>query len=76
MIENINFKVSVRCMTYNQAPYIEDAMNGFCMQQTDFPFVCNVMDDASADGEQDFIRKYLEEHFDLDEKNLIKKEEI
>ena len=75
MIENINFKVSVRCMTYNQAAYIEDAMNGFCMQQTDFPFVCNVMDDASTDGEQNVIRKYLEEHFDLDEKNLIKKEE-
>lgn len=75
MTENINFKVSVRCMTYNQAVYIEDAMNGFCMQQTDFPFVCNVMDDASTDGEQDVIRKYLDEHFDLDEKNLIKKEE-
>lgn len=75
MIENINFKVSVRCMTYNQAAYIEDAMNGFCMQQTDFPFVCNVMDDASTDGEQNVIRKYLEEHFDLDEKDLIKKEE-
>lgn len=75
MIMNIDFKVSVRCMTYNQAAYIEDAMNGFCMQQTDFPFVCNVMDDASTDGEQEIIYKYLDSHFDLEENNLIKKEE-
>lgn len=38
-------KVCVRSITYNQASYIEDAMNGFCMQQTSFPFVCAVIDD-------------------------------
>lgn len=75
MIMNIDFKVSVRCMTYNQAAYIEDAMNGFCMQQTDFPFVCNVMDDASTDGEQEIIYKYLDSHFDLEENTLVKKDE-
>ncbi len=74
-MEDIIFKVSVRCMTYNQAEYIEDAMNGFCMQQTDFPFVCIVMDDASNDGEQKVIQKYLKSHFDLDDKNLSKKKE-
>ena len=26
-------------MTFNHASYINDAMNGFCMQQTNFPFV-------------------------------------
>ena len=75
MIMNIDCKVSIRCMTYNQAAYIEDAMNGFCMQQTDFPFVCNVMDDASTDGEQNVIEKYLECHFDLDDNTLAKKDE-
>ena len=74
-MNEIDFKVSVRCMTYNQAEYIEDAMNGFCMQQTAFPFVCNVMDDASTDGEQDVIQNYLEAHFYLDDKSRFKKEE-
>lgn len=59
-----HFKVRIQCMTYNQAPYIEDAMNGFCMQQTDFPFLAVVVDDASTDGEPEVIKKYLAEHFD------------
>lgn len=59
------FKVRVDCMTFNHSKYITDAMNGFTMQQTDFPFVCTIVDDASTDGEQDVIRKYVEQHFDL-----------
>ena len=47
-----DFTVCVRCMTYNQSKYIEDAMNGFTIQQTDFPFVCCIVDDASTNGEQ------------------------
>ena len=59
-----HFKVRIQCMTYNHAPYIVDAMNGFCMQQTDFPFLAVVVDDASTDGEPEVIKNYLEEHFD------------
>ena len=72
---NNGFKVSVRCATYNQAAYIEDAMNGFCIQHTAFPFVCFIMDDASTDGEQEVIQNYLESHFDLDDNNFSKTEE-
>lgn len=72
---NINFLVRVSCMTFNHAPYIEDAMNGFCMQETTFPFVCTIMDDASTDGEPEVIKKYLQEHFDLDNKELVRNEE-
>lgn len=75
MESNIEFKVSVRCMTYNQADYIEDAMNGFCMQKTDFHFICNIIDDASTDGEQAVITKYLETHFDLNDNSIVKKDE-
>ncbi len=66
------FKVCVRCFTYNQSNYITDALNGFCMQQTDFPFVCCVVDDASTDGEQEVIRKYLLENFVLEDSNVSK----
>lgn len=63
-MEYPKFKVCVRCFTFNQAKYIEDTMNGFVMQQTDFPFVCCIVDDASTDGEQKVIKKYMDMHFD------------
>ncbi|MBP3785021.1 MAG: hypothetical protein J6I32_00175 [Bacteroidaceae bacterium] len=63
------------CVTFNQAPYIVDAMNGFTMQQTTFPFVCTIVDDASTDGEPEVIRQYLQEHFDLDDKSVVHHEE-
>ena len=61
------FKVCCRCFTFNQAKYITDAMNGFTMQQTSFPFVCTIVDDASIDGEQEVICKYVEDNFDFSE---------
>lgn len=60
----MNFLVRVICSTYNHAPYITDAMKGFVMQQTSFPFVCIIVDDASTDGEPEVIKKYLDENFD------------
>jgi len=57
--------VCIRCITYNHAPYIEDAMNGFCMQQTTFPYVAVIIDDASTDGEPEVIKAYLDKHFDM-----------
>ena len=58
-----SFLVIVKCMTFNHHAYIEDAMNGFCMQKTSFPYLCIVMDDCSTDGEQEVIKKYVDEHF-------------
>ena len=66
-MEYPKFKVCCRCFTFNQAKYITEAMNGFTMQQTSFPFVCTIVDDASTDGEQEVIRKYVEDNFDLSE---------
>ncbi len=57
------YMVGVRCMTYNQSAYITDAMNGFCIQQTSFPFLAIVMDDASTDGEQAVIEDYIKGNF-------------
>ena len=67
--------VCVRCFTFNHAPYIVDAMNGFCMQQTNFPFVCTIIDDASTDGEQEVIHNYLQEHFDLKDDSITRNKE-
>lgn len=67
--------VRVRCITYNHAKYIEDTMNGFCMQKTTFPFICTIIDDASTDGEQEIIKKFLLEHFDLDNQDIVRNEE-
>ena len=59
------YKLRITCATYNHASYIEDAMNGFCMQKTNFPFLAIIFDDASTDSEADVIRKYLNDHFEM-----------
>lgn len=64
-----NFKVCVRSFTFNQSAYITDTMNGFVLQQTTYPFVCCIVDDASTDGEQEVIRKYFNENFNLEDKD-------
>lgn len=65
MESNTNFLVGICCVTYNHRNYIVDAMNGFTMQQTNFPFVAVIVDDASTDGEPEVINNYIEENFDL-----------
>lgn len=50
--------VSVVCHTYNHEKFIEDALNGFLMQETTFPFEIIVHDDASQDGTQKIIKQY------------------
>jgi len=73
--EKYQWMVYVSCTTYNHVPYIVDAMNGFIMQETNFPFVCGIIDDDSTDGEQEVIKKYLNENFDLEDKNIARHEE-
>ena len=55
-------KVVVLSITYNHSQYVEETLKGFAMQQTDFPFLCCVFDDASTDGEQDVLRRWVDEH--------------
>lgn len=59
------YKVGVFCITYNHAAYIKDAMNGFCLQETTFPFVVVIINDASPDGEQAVIQSYLDDNFNM-----------
>ncbi len=74
-MEKISYKVAVKCFTYNHSQYIEKAMDGFCMQQTSFPYVCCIVDDCSTDGEQDVIKKYIQEHFDMEDQSVSRNEE-
>lgn len=67
----INYKVQARSLTYNQAKYIEDALNGFAIQQTNFPFVCLVIDDCSTDGEQEVIKAWMERECDMDKAEYV-----
>lgn len=54
-----DYKVLVKCTTFNQAKYIEDSLHGFEIQQTSFPFVCVIIDDASTDGEQRVLYSWM-----------------
>lgn len=67
--------VLVRCFTYNQSAYINDAMKGFVMQRTDFPFVVAIVDDASTDGEQEDIRRFMTEEFELSDASVAYEKE-
>lgn len=69
------YMVCTICATYNHAPYIVDALNGFCMQETSFPVVSVIIDDASQDEEQEVIKTYLQDNFDLKNKEIVRQEE-
>lgn len=68
------YKVCVICQTYNQASFITDTMNGFCIQKTTFPVVYCVIDDASTDGEPLIIQKFIEDNFKTEGTDYIEKE--
>lgn len=50
--------VSVYCITYNHENYIGQAIEGFLMQQTNFPVQIFIHDDASTDKTVSIIREY------------------
>lgn len=55
-------KLSVICLTYNHAKFIRQALDGFVMQKTNFPFEVIIHDDASTDGTADIIREYEQKY--------------
>lgn len=66
--EKVNFKesskplVSICCLTYNHKHCVEDALAGFLMQKTDFPFEIIVCDDASTDSTAQIVKKYSDRY--------------
>lgn len=59
------YLVAIRCITYNHEKYLADALEGFVMQKTNFPFVAIVHDDASTDGTAAILRQYAEKYPDI-----------
>lgn len=57
--------VSIRCITYNHAPYIRQCLEGFVMQKTNFRFQAVVHDDASTDGTTEIVKEYAEKYPDI-----------
>ena len=57
--------VSICCLAYNHGGYIEDALKGFLIQSTNFPFEILIHDDASIDRTADIIREYESAYPDI-----------
>lgn len=55
-------KVSVVCLAYNQEKYIRQALDGFVMQKTNFPFEVVIHDDASTDKTAQIIKEYQQKY--------------
>ena len=54
--------ITVLCLTFNHAPYIAQALEGFLMQETSFPFEIVVYNDASTDETTAIVERYRERY--------------
>lgn len=52
--------VSICCITYNHEKYIEETIDSFLMQETNFPFEIVVGEDCSTDNTRKIVEKYKE----------------
>jgi hypothetical protein len=50
-------------------------MSGFVMQNTNFPFVAVIIDDASTDRTSETIKHFMADHFALDDPMTSRREE-
>lgn len=57
-----DYKLTVCCVTYNHEKYIAQALDGFLMQKTNFPFQVLVGDDASTDSTAKIVQEYAQKY--------------
>lgn len=60
-----DIKVSICCLTYNHVNFIENALEGFLMQKTDFKYEVLIHDDASTDGTTQILLEYQRKYPDV-----------
>ncbi len=58
-------ELSVCLITYNHAPYIEEAIKSVLSQKLTLNWELIISDDCSTDGTQEIVRKYADRHPDL-----------
>ena len=75
MENNYKYKVCTHCFTYNHSRYIEDALNGFVIQETTFPVVYCIVDDASTDNASGIIRDFFNMNFSVEDSEIAYQEE-
>lgn len=63
-MNNNNPIVTIRCTTFNHRPYIQQCLDGFVMQKTNFPYYAIVVDDASTDNEQEVLWDFINNELD------------
>lgn len=54
--------VSIHCLVFNHGPYLKNAIEGFLMQETTFPFEILIHDDASTDNSASIIEEYASQY--------------
>jgi len=57
--------VSVHMLTYNQAPYIGQAIGGVLQQKRNFPFELVIGEDCSTDGTREIVLEYQKKYPDI-----------
>ena len=57
--------VSICCLSFNHEKFIQQCLDGFLMQKTDFTYEVLIHDDASTDKTADIIREYEKKHPDI-----------
>jgi glycosyltransferase involved in cell wall biosynthesis len=57
--------VSIQMVTYNNAPYIAQAIEGVLRQKVDFPFELIIGEDSSSDGTRQIVFEYQRRHPDI-----------
>jgi glycosyltransferase involved in cell wall biosynthesis len=57
--------VSISCLAFNHEKFIRKALDGFVIQETNFPFEILIHDDASTDGTAEIIQEYQSKYPEL-----------
>jgi glycosyltransferase involved in cell wall biosynthesis len=57
-------KVSILLITYNHEKYIAQALEGILMQETEYDYEINVIEDCSTDRTQEIVMRYVERYPD------------